>query len=55
MLSDRTVVEFQKWLHRRMIRIGRYPEYIVVYKVNNTTIRRIKLRNGETIETYIKD
>ncbi len=51
--GDTTIVVFREWLTHRMKYIKHIPKCIVLYKVGNTLIRRIKLHNGEVIETRI--
>jgi len=51
----RTAMEFRKWLRLRCYQIQHEAVAITIYKVENTLIRRIRLRNGETIETTITE
>jgi hypothetical protein len=48
-------VEFKRWLGQRMYQIRHETMAITIYRVGNTTVRKIKLRNSEVIETIIRD
>jgi hypothetical protein len=48
-------IDFKAWLQNKMRLVKRTTMAITIYRVGNTTIRHVRLRNGEVIETKIQE